>query len=548
MVIKKRPAGGNKKVFRRTIWTDRTLALSGIGIAIFLLLPWASVQIQAMLNGNVTWLMIAAQRMIEGQSLSLSIYETNPPLSIILYMPYVLFAKLSGIPVEYACFFFTLILIFLSSMLVNAILRHFEFLSPLEQKSILYGYFTSLTIITTIYFMDREHIMMMALVPFILCQYAFNEKIVLPQKIIFPALFFGTIAILVKPHYGLLPAIFILFRLINQKRLSVLKDPDFVFLVLGTLIYLAIIYIFFYDYVKTVLPDVIDLYLSGHDYPMTLRLFKPNFFAYTALFVGEALMEDLDKRKKRFIVFLYLCALLCLVPLLVQMKGFYNHLIPAFGFFILGISLSVISRLQKVSKINLILHLFLPILIIGTAQTAIPPSKDYPKAAEMKQMPVAQFLNQRCLKPCVFFALHGDIETINPTAFYTGYIHGTRFPSYWFLPQLIRQLKAYKNHQPTQLPLKRLLEIKDKYSKIAGEDLDNYKPSILIVGTNIDVLGDGEFFDYVNFFSENAVFRNALAKYKKTDTYSFDRAEYFRGTSMSQSLILHYDVYERIQN
>ncbi len=518
-------------------------------IALGFLVPWFLVQTELMLNGNVSWLLIAAERMLQGQSLSVSIYESNPPLSILLYTPHVIFSWMTGLTIPDASVTLTFILIALSLLATSHILKNFDFLEEAEKRSVLFGLLTSLTTITTIYFLDREHMMMMAFLPFLLCQYALTQNIKISKGVLYPVLALGTITILVKPHYGLLATLMLVHRIIVRKKVNIFTDPDFLALSIGTLTYLALVLTIFRDYVNVILPDVLDFYIKGIDKRQTMSLFKPHFMAYLAVFFVELFMEDLEKRKKHFLLFLYICALLALIPLLVQMKGFYNHLMPAFGLFITALALSITFRAEKyLNKFKIVFHFAAPVLIIGAALYILPPSKDFPKADEVTEMPVAEYLHKKCPEPCTFFAFHGDIETINQTALYTGYQHGTRFPSYWILPQLVKQLNYYENGEAEKASysLKYLEKVEEKYSIFAAQDLENYKPSILMIGTNIDIFGDGEVFDYVAFFSNNENFARTLEEnYSKTGTFEFDRAEYFRGTSMGQSYILTYDIYER---
>ena len=516
------------------------------GIGLICLLPWLYVQSQAMLNGNVSWLLIAAQRMVHGQSMAVSIYETNPPLSILFYAPHVLFSYLLGLNLATGAVFLTTILIVLSLFITNEILKNFTFLSRNEHLALLFGCVSSLTIITTIYFLDREHLMMMALIPFIFCQYALTYRIPVKKAILRPVVIIGSVALLVKPHYGLLPAIFFLHRMIVQKKISLWRDADFIALCLGTIGYLTVLWFAYQDYIQIIFPDVLNYYVAGNDKVQTFGLFKPHFSAYIAFFCLEFFMEDLEKPKRRFILFIYSCALLSLVPLVVQMKGFYNHLLPAFGFFIMGFSLTLVSRTEKYLKNHpLLIRILTPLLILGLSTAIIRPAWNYPKGSEIPHMPVAEFLDENCPKPCVFFAFHGDIETMNPTALYTGYTHGSRFPSFWFIPEILRQLEQYKEGKKARLSREQLNAAIDKYAGFVANDFENYKPSVLLIGTNIDVFGNRTMMNFDDFFSVNEKFKTVFHKnYTKTGTFEFDRAEYFRGTSLNQHFVLKYDVYK----
>ncbi|HEY4166573.1 MAG TPA: hypothetical protein VGM96_07340, partial [Reyranella sp.] len=46
---------------------------------------------------DVAWLMSAAGRMLDGKRLYTDILETNPPMAVLLYLPWVAVAKLVGL-------------------------------------------------------------------------------------------------------------------------------------------------------------------------------------------------------------------------------------------------------------------------------------------------------------------------------------------------------------------------------------------------------------------------------------------------------------------
>ena len=518
-------------------------------VALLMLSPWLYVQSQAMLNGNVTWLLIAADRMIHGAGMAQSIYETNPPLSILLYAPHILVMNTLNLPPEIGPLTLTLTFILLSLTASSRILATFEYLNPLERHTLLIAQTAGLTYMSAIYFMDREHLMLMAMVPFLLAQIALTQEKKLKPALLWPVLILGAIAILVKPQYGLLPAALLLHRMIAQNTLRIFKDPDFVALSTMTVLYIAFVILVFPDYLNTIFPDVLDYYLGSADKAQTLRLFKPHLIMYLVVLLFEVFMTDLEKPKKRLLVTLHSCALLALIPLLVQMKGFYNHLLPAFALFVIALSLTVVFRLERYvfrNKAAKILPVLVPAAILGLVALKVKPAWNYPKGYEVRTLPVAKFLNENCPRPCTFFAFHSDIETMNPTAFYTGYTHGTRFPSYWFMPRMLWQMHLVEKGEPAALSPEKLEKDRQRFGLYAAQDLQNFKPDLLLIGTSIDILGQGDFLDYVDFFGASETFRETLAQhYEKTGTFEFDRAEYFRGTSLSRSLILTYDVYKR---
>ena len=156
-------------------------------------------------------------------------------------------------------------------------------------------------------------------------------------------------------------------------------------------------------------------------------------------------------------------------------------------------------------------------------------------------MPVAEVLEEKCPKPCTFFAFHGDIEIMNPTAAYMGYNHGSRFPVFWFLPQVLATLEDNKARENG-------LSLMDKYTQMVAEDLEYYKPDILLIAQDIPVAYLTTF-NFISFFAHNEHVKRELEEhYEKDGILEFDRAQYFSGTTLEYSYTLTFQIYRRKSN
>lgn len=508
---------------------------------ICIILPCISVQGQYLVNGNISWLLIAAERLLDGLKLSEHIYETNPPLSIVAYTPHILFSKALGLPITVGAFYLTLIFVCLSTLTTHFIIKAFPFLSSTEKNVFILGYFLSVTLGTTVFFSEREHFVILSLVPFVLCQYAMARHIEIRKIIVIPVMIIGALCILVKPHYGLLPTVFILGRMIRQRKFSAFLKIDFITLSIMTLAYIGIIFTFFSDYVEIIFPDVLTLYATNTAPVTAILLVRTYMFACAAICVLELFMEDLDKQKKSFLLFLYCCALLCLIPYFVQMKGFFNHIIPIYTFFLCALTLSISFRMPYFFKRMKIVQIIIPIICIAfIIHVQTPLNTRFPKQTEIPNLPVARFLEKECTKPCTFFAFHGDIEIINPTAAYMGYTHASRFPSLWFIPKILTGLKSID-------PQERALyqKLKNSYTQRVADDLEYYQPSVIMIATDLSI-GKLRTFDFMKFFGKNQKLGYIIkTKYEKGEQFTFDRAEYFTGTTLEKTHILKYDIYHR---
>ncbi|PJB72606.1 MAG: hypothetical protein CO093_02710 [Alphaproteobacteria bacterium CG_4_9_14_3_um_filter_47_13] len=197
-----------KTFARKYIWFIMTLCL----------LPWFVVQSQLSINGDTAWLLTAARRLLDGGMMSTDFYETNPPLSVLYHIPPVFLAKILAVPEYILVFLYFSGLIALSACAVNAVLKSWDFLETEQRYMIVAAFLVGNTILTAIALGEREHIIFLGLMPFLLAQLSLTWKHPLSRKLLWVLMIFGTFAVLLKPHYGLLPTLLLVHRMIVQKR------------------------------------------------------------------------------------------------------------------------------------------------------------------------------------------------------------------------------------------------------------------------------------------------------------------------------------------
>src|SRR5690606_10178258 len=116
-----------------------------------------------------------------------------------------------------------------------------------------------------IFFAERDHLIALGLFPLLLTQFAIGEGYRTGKAALYISLIFGSVAVLMKPHYGLLPAFMILRRIIKDKSLKAILKPDTIILCTATLAYAAICFLFFKEYVTQQLPDIWRFYVPLSD-------------------------------------------------------------------------------------------------------------------------------------------------------------------------------------------------------------------------------------------------------------------------------------------
>jgi len=351
--------------------------------------------------------MTATERLLSGEAMASAYYEVNPPLSILYHIPPVALGKILPIPLHYILFFYFTGLIAVSAFALNSIMKRWPFLEQSQRYIIISAYLAANTIFTTIAIGERDHIVLLGLAPFLAAQLSLTWGYALPRKLLWPAMICGALAVLIKPHFGLLPTCLLLHRMAAHKIFwRILKAPDFQVLAIGTLSYIAIVWFFFRDFITIILPDVLALYVTNKDYETAL----PELIMHTYLFLVflgiEAFFSPLKGAQKRLLLLFYAAALLCLIPYAVQMKGFYYQLLPAMGFFFCGFAMTLHSYCQTyMAKFkNLTVIVILAVFILAYINR--PLLMDYPTHRDYQKLPLTKEIVQ-CTAPCPYFIFHG---------------------------------------------------------------------------------------------------------------------------------------------
>lgn len=115
-------------------------------------------------NEDVSWLIIVAERVVGGARLYVDFLEVNPPASIFIYVPGVIFSALTGLNSVQA----NTTLLFgacLTGLFVCARSLHRADMVPRHAGLVLFGALVVLLAIPTYVFAEREHVVLLAILP-----------------------------------------------------------------------------------------------------------------------------------------------------------------------------------------------------------------------------------------------------------------------------------------------------------------------------------------------------------------------------------------------
>jgi hypothetical protein len=235
-------------------------------------LPWLTLAIVLVvaailrqvvaLNADVSWLLIAGERVLDGQRLYVDVIEINPPMAVLAYLPGIALARALGVAPEPVVDALILILAAASSVSTACILRRSSMLDKVRWTPLAAWATAVLTILPMQVFGQREHIATLTFLP-ALAVYALRaNREPLPFWAILVAGMGAGITLAFKPFF----ACAVILCIVTAVARSGSWRPVFAAenIIGGGLvtIYSICTYIFYPAYFTDIYPLVRDTYLS----------------------------------------------------------------------------------------------------------------------------------------------------------------------------------------------------------------------------------------------------------------------------------------------
>jgi hypothetical protein len=499
-------------------------------VCAYAIYTWITLQAPVNITADTLWLCEAAERLLAGEKMSQSYYDPNPPLSVLLYVPPVLIAKAGLLSLHYAIFWYTLAFLAGAVAATYRIMKSIPDMDETTIYAVLMALIVGNTVMTSMAFTERDQIIGMWLLPFMLAQIAITKGWPVPPVIKHITLLLGAVLILIKPHHGLIPTAIILHRFFTQRRLSFWKDADFLYLAGAVLAYAAIIAIFFQDFVQIILPDILTLYSASN---VKFVLVKSAY--YGMLCVAALLVAVVVGRTSWLVYFLLWAALFSIIPFLVQMRGYHYHILPALALFWCGAAVLGKEFFQRFMPSALALLLVTSAMTI-LAFMATPSRLFAPTYEQYKTLPLAEELKD-CEAPCPVFVLNDHIEITHQTALYSDIPWASRFASFWFVPGVF----YLEERNPEEFE-----RLRHKYALMVAEDLERYKPKRVLLGEF--KIRDDVTFTFMKLFRDEKEFKQAWSHYRHTGEFTMNQGRYFPRSKQFRDHKMTYQVFERVKD
>ncbi len=444
-------------------------------ILIACIVPGILLQLSIRTPGDAAFLIHGAEYFFNGLSMKDYYYDNNPPMSFIAYIPAALL-NIYGAPPYLSAKIYTLLLIALCSVFLIIILRSDKNLS----KDFIFNALSSFLILNTIFmtaeFSQKDHLIFIALIPFLALQFLITKRIRIPLALsIF--IFIACIPlILIKPHFGLLPVSLILHRMWSHRSFSFLKYIDFWALSLITFLYVGLTTLLMPEYLSEILPTALRLYVSTtNDLGTLYKTLAFLFFAFC--FTMLIFFQDRENTEKSWLLLISVMGVISIIPFGVQGKGFSVHLVPTIGLLFMSLSLYVAPQMTRISSsrgyqnalITLTLSAMAYIYIYAGffANSMIASHQDYKESDIANAIKTyagdgAYFIEDRTT--CLTYGIAPYVD--NQVA--------SRFPSMWFLDSAL------------DLPAEDSASVLNMFGNYLAEDIERFAPAMIAFMLNQD--------------------------------------------------------------
>jgi hypothetical protein len=231
----------------------------------FIIIIWIYVfswflQQSLVLNSDVSWLLLAAKRLMAGGNYTLDYFEINPPIIFYLYLPVVGYKAILGLSTKVALRLYVFLLASLSLLLTSLVMK--KRVTDDKQRLL---FLTALSALWLLFpmseFGQREHLYFILSVPYFLLAAARLQKTSVNKLLAIVTGVAAGWACMIKPYFLLSWIMLEIFIFLQQKKIL---RPELVASLLTMLFCAAIILLRHSDYLTVVIPHVHHFYYQKY--------------------------------------------------------------------------------------------------------------------------------------------------------------------------------------------------------------------------------------------------------------------------------------------
>ena len=294
-------------------------------------------------NTDVSWLLIAGERWLDGQRLYSEILETNPPMAVLIYIPGVLIARTLGVSPESVIDGLLFVAIAVSLTITARILRNSSALAADQRWPLAVLAVAVLAILPVQVFGQREHIAVIELLP-ALAVLALRMKHETPPSWAIAIAGVGLgLALSFKPHFAIAMLCCLGVAALHLKSWRTFFVPEHFIAAAIVGCHGACIVMFFPEYFTVIAPLLRDVYTIG--LPLARMLEKPAVPLWSIALIGATLQRPREAFDATHL--LIAVSLGFGLVYFLQRKGWPYHSYPMMAFALLAFGLAMTHALGR---------------------------------------------------------------------------------------------------------------------------------------------------------------------------------------------------------
>lgn len=471
---------------------------------------WAwFLQDHLLINGDISWDLLAVKRLLKGGSYTKDFFDLNPPLIFFEYIPSVLMEKLFSLSEITAFRLYVLMLSFVSLFFCSFFIKT---IFPKKDVGLTYVFFITLAVTYFIFpiyeFGQREQFMLMFTMPYFLATVCRLQGNKLSIGRAFCVGIFAALGIGIKPYF-ILPLLLIeLYYMFFTRNILSWLRVEILTTIFVLSSYLFIVYMFYSDYLFTVVPLASQFYYKGFSKEwMDVLWDKQAIFCYFSIVIYFFQIKYKEYRILKSVLFLVILSFLLIY--FIQKINWYYHIYPAYAVsFLLSILMLgiFIKQMKNIIWVSLYGGGILGFVCVSLNLLYLD----------------GQFQKSNSTSLIAFIKKHAENQPIylitatvavNFSAVtYANAKYASRFLHLFWMPAIIKQ----RIDGPTKTT-------EDSFTNMMAEDISTKKPKLIFVDVK-DIKAHCSYyhFDYLPYFLENANFAAAWRPYHYYTTIEKD--------------------------
>jgi hypothetical protein len=309
-------------------WTALALAIAAVAMA------W---QVRLGVDSDISWLLTVGEGLLDGKRLYVDLLETNPPASVLIYLPGILLARAVGVSSEAGTMAAVLALAAAAWAIAERVARHGGCPAALLPPARAAGAGV-LLLAPAACFAQREHVALLAMLPLLAVAVVRAKGGAVVRADALLAGLGAGVAVALKPHFVLAVAPVILWAAWRARRWRGLVAPEI--WAAGALLvgYAAVVLVWFRPFLTDRMPVLAAAYLP-------MRIPVAHLIAQVPVLVSAsaaAVALRLGGRRDAVAVPL-LAAAGFLAAAAIQGKGYLNHYLPVVALALLALAAATLA-------------------------------------------------------------------------------------------------------------------------------------------------------------------------------------------------------------